>query len=291
MDDMDFTKAPAPSVPIRSKFYDPVMTMKVFKALGKVERVARNGTFFVEHEKGSKFGFMTGGQKMFLLVSGQVVLTAGAKIVDTVKVGEIFGEMALISQAPRSATATAKTDCEALSLDDGQFQSAIQQSPEFALMMMSAIFDRLRMVAAKLVVRKNAPAQTTTREAAVFDSRMLANLQQQLEGAATVRYLQEKVIMHEGQKGASMYVVLEGRVGIWIGNTIVESIGPGGTFGEMALVDQSPRTASAVAQTECALLSINRAALMALVKAQPAFGVALLRAVADRLRYMNSLVA
>jgi CRP/FNR family transcriptional regulator, cyclic AMP receptor protein len=56
-------------------------------------------------------------------------------------------------------------------------------------------------------------------------------------------------------------------------------------------VDQSPRTAGAFAQEESELLAINRASLLALVKNQPAFGMALLRAVADRLRYMNSLLA
>jgi CRP/FNR family transcriptional regulator, cyclic AMP receptor protein len=56
----------------------------------------------------------------------------------------------------------------------------------------------------------------------------------------------------------------------------------------MALVDQSPRVATAVARTDCALLSINRAALIALVRSDPAIGMAMMRAVAARIRYMNS---
>ena len=55
-----------------------------------------------------------------------------------------------------------------------------------------------------------------------------------------------------------MYVVLSGRVAISIKSKVVEWVGPGGVFGEMALVDQSPRAATATAETDCDLLSINR---------------------------------
>ena len=97
--------------------------------------------------------------------------------------------------------------------------------------------------------------------------------------------------MREGEAGITMYVVLSGRVGISVRGTLVESVGQGGTFGEMALVDQSPRTAGAFAQADCELLAINRAALLSLVTNQPQIAMALLIAVADRLRYMNSLIA
>jgi CRP-like cAMP-binding protein len=94
--------------------------------------------------------------------------------------------------------------------------------------------------------------------------------------------------MTEGEGGVFMYVVLEGRVAISIKSKVVERIGPGGVFGEMALVDQSPRAATAVAETACSLLSINRADFLSAVKSNPAFAVSLLRALAERLRYMTS---
>jgi CRP-like cAMP-binding protein len=56
----------------------------------------------------------------------------------------------------------------------------------------------------------------------------------------------------------------------------------------MALVDQSPRAATATADTECLLLAINRADFLALVKAKPAFVVSLLRNIAERLRHMTA---
>jgi CRP-like cAMP-binding protein len=56
----------------------------------------------------------------------------------------------------------------------------------------------------------------------------------------------------------------------------------------MALVDQSPRSASAAAENDCALLGMNRNDLLALVKTSPAFGMSLLKAIADRLAFMTS---
>ena len=75
-----------------------------------------------------------------------------------------------------------------------------------------------------------------------------------------------------------MYVVLSGRVAISIKSKIVEWVGPGGVFGEMALVDQSPRAATATAETDCDLLSINRGDFLTMVKTNPDFVVSLLKA-------------
>lgn len=309
-DDFDFTKprsdasapaAPAPAAakqpvppppqPARSNLYDPVVAGKLFQAFGQPEQLKAGQEFFVENERAKSGLFKSGpGNRMYFLAQGEVVLSAGGRNLDTLKKGEIFGEMAVVADAPRSATATAKTDCIALSLDANQFQTAIQRMPEFALMLMSVMFDRLRLVAARLAARKT-QMDARVRDGRVFDARTLQDLQDQLENATTLRAPAEKVIMREGEAGVTMYVVLSGRVGISVRGNLVESVGPGGTFGEMALVDQSPRTAGAYAQEDSELLAINRASLLALVKNQPAFGMALLRAVADRLRYMNSLLA
>ena len=97
--------------------------------------------------------------------------------------------------------------------------------------------------------------------------------------------------MKEGSPGTTMYVVMEGEVAVVVGRRIVEKVGVGGVFGEMALVDQMPRAASAVARSDCALLSMNRNQLIELVKSDPVVGMAMMRAVAERLRYMNKVVA
>ncbi|MEP7154521.1 MAG: cyclic nucleotide-binding domain-containing protein [Betaproteobacteria bacterium] len=293
----------APSAPFKpavSKFYDPVVAARLFQASGKRDVFAVGETLFVENEKSGKQGLFGKRvvHRMYFIHDGEVALSANGKPLDTVRKGEIFGEMAVIADdgggSVRSATATAKVACQAFSLDATELQAALQKTPEFALMLMSVMFDRLRFVAARLAMRKAAPganATRTAREGATFSKELLQQLDDALQHATTVRYDAGKPIMRVGEAGVSMYLVMQGTVGIFIRDSEVEKVNAGGTFGEMALVDQSPRTASAIAQSDCVLLSVNRTALMALVKAQPAIGIAMMRSIADRLRHMNSLLA
>ena len=100
--------------------------------------------------------------------------------------------------------------------------------------------------------------------------------------------LAEHVIFSEGDSGVFIYIVLAGRVAISIQSKVVEMVGPGGVFGEMGLVDQSARAATAKAETACSLLAINRGDFLSLVRGKPAFAISLLQALAERLRYMTS---
>ena len=78
---------------------------------------------------------------------------------------------------------------------------------------------------------------------------------------------------------------------ISIGDAVVEKLGPGGVFGEMSLVDRSPRLATAVAETDCALLAMSRHMFLHLVKRSPKFGAALLKAVGERAAFTASRLA
>ena len=82
-----------------------------------------------------------------------------------------------------------------------------------------------------------------------------------------------------------MYVVLRGKVAISVGEKLVETVGPGGIFGEMALVDRTPRLASCLVESDVKLLAINRAAFLNLVKHSRRFATSLLAAVSARARY------
>jgi CRP-like cAMP-binding protein len=56
----------------------------------------------------------------------------------------VFGEMALIDDAPRTASAVAKSDCRVLRIDARRFQSLVQKTPDFALQIMAVMAERLR---------------------------------------------------------------------------------------------------------------------------------------------------
>jgi CRP/FNR family transcriptional regulator, cyclic AMP receptor protein len=283
MDDLDFSRTGGPLKPAAAPqpqppLYIPAVARAFFESVGKEETLAAGTVFFAENEKANRI--LLKRDKMYLLLEGQVALSVRGKTIATVKEGEVFGEMAAISASPRSASALARSACRVIALDDKQFYAALQKKPEFALMMLGTLIQRLRGMLAKLSGVPNAE----TRESRVFDKKLLASLQAGLGDQAIVRYDRGKVIMVAGQTGALMYVVLEGRVAVSIRGAVIERVGPGGVFGEMALVDQSPRSANAAAEADCALLAINRAVLLNLVKSDPTFGIALLGSMAERVR-------
>jgi CRP-like cAMP-binding protein len=224
---------------------------------------------------------------MYLLLDGEISLTAGGKVIATVRKGEVFGEMASISQMPRSASAVAKVPCRVIGLDESQFQSALRKKPEFALMLMSVMIRRIRDALGQQQPADPVAAAGKLKESAVFDKSSLAVLARAL-AQTMVRYERNKTVVTEGQAGVLMYVVMEGRLAVSIKGKVVEKIGPGGVFGEMALVDRTTRLATVVCETDCGLLAIGRNTFLDLVKASPDFAVSLLNAVGERARFIAS---
>ena len=242
----------------------------------------------MENEKPG--GLFSKGARMYLLLEGEVGLMIRNKFFGVVKKGEVFGELAVIGGLPRSATAMARTDCRLLSLDEKQFHTALQKTPEFALMLMSIMVQRLRQSLAKLGAGAPAAGAPADRSD-VLDKKTLAGLRNELARQEPALFPAGKVIMSAGAAGAFMYVVLDGRVAISVGTRIVERVGSGGMFGEMALVDRSARAATATAETDCSLLAINRTDFLDLVRAKPAFGASLLKSIALRMQQLALQVA
>jgi CRP/FNR family cyclic AMP-dependent transcriptional regulator len=94
-------------------------------------------------------------------------------------------------------------------------------------------------------------------------------------------------IFQEGDRGTVMFGVISGAVDIFTGNVILEVVGPGMVFGEMALIDEDVRSASASARTDCRLVQIDLAAFERLVANNPEFARLLMKVMARRLRRMD----
>ena len=82
--------------------------------------------------------------EMYIVREGSVELRKGATVLETLRAGEVFGEMALIDPAPRSATAVAGEGCKLVVIDEKTFNQLVQKVPGFALELMRTIVRRLR---------------------------------------------------------------------------------------------------------------------------------------------------
>jgi CRP/FNR family transcriptional regulator, cyclic AMP receptor protein len=106
-------------------------------------------------------------------------------------------------------------------------------------------------------------------------------------GSPTLTFAPGDVIFNEGDKPDKMYVVLSGELEVQLQGTVIDTLTQGGTFGEMALIDGSPRSATVVAKTSCELAAINEKTFVLLVDEMPYFALFTMRNLVARLRRMN----
>ena len=95
-------------------------------------------------------------------------------------------------------------------------------------------------------------------------------------------------IIEEGASGAEMFGVVAGEVEVRLPNGVVHRFGPDETFGEMAIIDASPRSATAVAVTDTKLAVIDRHRFLSLVQETPVFALQVMSSIAERLRAASS---
>jgi len=106
------------------------------------------------------------------------------------------------------------------------------------------------------------------------------------------RYLTDEIVFDEGEEGQALYLVTSGRVVIsrshGSGFNVVAELGPGSVFGDLALLDDSPRNAQARAMENCELAVFFRADFLGLMETDAVIGykisLNLARLIGQRLR-------
>src|ERR1035437_1092034 len=99
-----------------------------------------------------------------------------------------------------------------------------------------------------------------------------------------------KHIFRIGEAAKVMYLIIEGEVDLMLGDTVVETAREGAFIGEMALIDDEPRSASARAHSECRVFPIDEARFQSLVKETPFFALQVMKTLARRLRKMDARI-
>lgn len=97
------------------------------------------------------------------------------------------------------------------------------------------------------------------------------------------------LLFAKGDEAREMYIVKSGELQIFDGNFVLETLHPGDVVGEMALVDQSPRSASVKALTPAEVIPINEKRFLWMVEQTPFFAVRMLKVLTARLRKANEV--
>jgi CRP-like cAMP-binding protein len=103
-------------------------------------------------------------------------------------------------------------------------------------------------------------------------------------------YKAGETIFKEGDAAEELYVIQSGEVEIHLGNRLLNTLGAKSIFGEMALIDAAPRSATAVAKTDVDLVPIGEKQFLFLVSQTPFFALNVMRVLARRLRAMNQTI-
>jgi CRP-like cAMP-binding protein len=146
--------------------------------------------------------------------------------------------------------------------------------------------------------RKSMKSLDAIRKSFIFSSLEEDQLLEILNITIEKKFNKDEIIMQEGEKGDTMYIVVEGEVGVSKSLTmkfgdndfrqtekVLTSFKPDDhvVFGEMALIGQDSRSASIIARTDCLFLEINRADFVKLVEAKPRLGIMILMKLSELL--------
>ncbi|NOZ78974.1 MAG: cyclic nucleotide-binding domain-containing protein [Acidobacteria bacterium] len=263
------------------------------------------------------------GRDLYLVREGAVHMTrrtaAGTQILAALGPGSVFGEVAFLDEEPRSATAIGTGEGSLFMILAGELEAAIESDRELAVSLLWAFWKALtgKVRAANLEMGEmwesgiedqeretrhepGEPVSIDTEEKLdLLRSQGLSGQELRLLAsfAHERRFQPESVIFTEGERGDSLYIVVDGAVRIsrlvpGVGEECLTILHRGDIFGEMALVDGQPRSADARAHSEgCTIFSISRSALHDALAMDPDASVQFLtllcRILCRRLRAMN----
>ncbi len=118
----------------------------------------------------------------------------------------------------------------------------------------------------------------------LFAGLPMRHLRSLVRGAVDYSYAQGNEVVQEGREGETLFVILEGRARAVRRGRTLRRLSPGDHFGEIALLDRRPRSATVVAETPLRCMVLHREDLRKLIAREPKAAWALLVSLASRLR-------
>ena len=106
-------------------------------------------------------------------------------------------------------------------------------------------------------------------------------------GAPVREFKAGEVIFREGDPASEFFVIRSGKVDVRLGNRSLGTLSDHDIFGEMALIDAAPRSATAIAATDVKIVPVGEKQFLFLVSRTPHFALNVMRTLARRLRTQN----
>ena len=114
-----------------------------------------------------------------------------------------------------------------------------------------------------------------------------------LHHGKTIYFQQGKTIFHEGQLGSNLFILLSGQIALYNKARVIAELKVGAAFGEMAVLNHKPRTATAVALTDTRLFTLDEKEINSLLEKRVAVRLLLniIHVLSERLESTNALIA
>jgi CRP-like cAMP-binding protein len=230
------------------------------------------------------------GTDMFIVVEGTVKVVLADEhgrelLLKETGPGGVIGELALLSQQPRAATVVATAFTRLLKLTRASFLQFLNDNTTAgADSVQSSYRDLSQQYKVELLKRIDWFASLPPDELALLANRLRVQ-----------KYDRHDIIFRRGDPGDAFYIIVQGWVNAFVtsqeGDTIVlNQFGSGDSFGEMALLDNKPRSAGIMALTPLQLLTLNRAEFSAVLQEHPAVALETLLGLSSKLRFAATYV-
>ncbi len=214
------------------------------------------------------------GSSLLIIAHGNVVITKGGAELAKASSGTVLGEMALITGSPRSATVAAADEVEVFELERADVAELAKKKPAIAEELVE--YCRKRLIGNVL---KTSPLFSKFGETTRY---------QLLDRFARKGFAPGQMIIAQGQPGEGLYCLAAGEVEIKVnkdgGDVVVANLGPGDVFGEIALLNDAPTTATVTARGQVGALFLPRADFQQALATEPNARQYLESLSADRLK-------
>ena len=230
------------------------------------------------------------GSSMFIVNSGTLNIVIEDEygrelILKQSGAGEILGEISLVDQEPRAASAVALEDTELLWLDREDFMQVMNEYPPDFL-------ESIRDVSAYL--RFEYTVQTL-KSLEIFDGVPEENLIEMASKMDRVTLNTGEVLFKKGDIGNALYLIKSGWVKITTEDASGEELvlnqsGIGEAIGDMSLIDNEPRSATVIALSPVEMLKLEREAFTEVISSQPLMAMHIMRELSHRLRFATTYI-